>query len=78
MELQQNRHAIARWLHHLSEREQQVISRRFGLSDTPESTLEQIGRDLECSKERVRQIQMSALHKLQTLMEQDYLQGAFQ
>jgi RNA polymerase primary sigma factor len=48
----------------LSPREADIISRRFGLDDRPAETLEQIGRDLHISRERVRQIAMEALDKL--------------
>jgi RNA polymerase primary sigma factor len=48
----------------LTPREAAVISRRFGLGDRPVETLEQIGRDLRISRERVRQITSTALEKL--------------
>lgn len=48
----------------LTPREAAVISRRFGLGDRPVETLEQIGRDLHISRERVRQITHAALEKL--------------
>jgi RNA polymerase sigma factor (sigma-70 family) len=48
----------------LSPREADIISRRFGLDDRPVETLEQIGRNLRISRERVRQIAMEALDKL--------------
>jgi len=61
-------HAIQRYtqdaLACLTPREAAVISRRFGLGDRPAETLEQIGRDLHISRERVRQITTTALDKL--------------
>jgi RNA polymerase sigma factor (sigma-70 family) len=61
-------HAIQRYtqdaLACLTPREATVISRRFGLGDRPVETLEQIGRDLHISRERVRQITTTALDKL--------------
>ncbi len=50
----------------LTPREKLVISRRYHLSDLNQQTetLEQVGRDLKLSKERVRQVQNSALLKL--------------
>jgi RNA polymerase sigma factor (sigma-70 family) len=61
-------HAIQRYtqdaLACLTPREATVISRRFGLGERPVETLEQIGRDLHISRERVRQITTTALDKL--------------
>ena len=61
-------HALQRYtqdaLACLTPREATVISRRFGLGDRPVETLEQIGRDLNISRERVRQITTTALDKL--------------
>lgn len=48
----------------LSDKEAQVICCRFGLHGRTEMTLEDIGRDLNLTRERVRQIQTIALQKL--------------
>lgn len=48
----------------LTEREKNVIMRRFGIKTNNPQTLEEIGRDLKISKERVRQIENNALKKL--------------
>ena len=48
----------------LRPREQEVLSLRFGLGGRERLSLSQVGRLLEVSKERVRQIQDRALEKL--------------
>jgi RNA polymerase primary sigma factor len=48
----------------LTPREQQVIKMRFGVGDGSERTLEEVGRRLGISRERIRQIEVRALHKL--------------
>ncbi|APW60908.1 sigma-70 family RNA polymerase sigma factor [Paludisphaera borealis] len=57
----------------LRPREQQVLSLRFGLGGGERLSLSQVGRILEVSKERVRQIQESALKKLRELVEKENL-----
>jgi RNA polymerase primary sigma factor len=44
--------------------EREVITRRFGLGTDDPETLEAIGRDYRFTKERVRQIQLTAMSKL--------------
>ena len=48
----------------LSEREQKVLSLRFGLEDGKPHTLEEVGRDFKVTRERIRQIEAQALRKL--------------
>jgi RNA polymerase primary sigma factor len=51
-------------LDELTPRERHVVSLRFGLDGEDERTLEEIGRSLELTRERVRQICAEALDKL--------------
>ncbi|HTS21754.1 MAG TPA: RNA polymerase sigma factor RpoS [Casimicrobiaceae bacterium] len=55
---------IRQWLEELSERQRQVIERRYGLNGTDVATLEQLATELGVTRERVRQIQAEALDKL--------------
>ncbi len=48
----------------LSEREREVLEMRFGLSDGQDHTLEEVGRHLGVTRERIRQIEAKALRKL--------------
>src|SRR5215213_7839266 len=53
----------------LSERERQVVVLRYGLTDAEPKTLEEIGRRLGLTRERVRQIEIDSLRRLSTLRE---------
>jgi len=52
----------------LSERQRDVLRRRFGLEDMPVQSLAEIGRDLGISRERARQIQEEGLKRLRRLV----------
>jgi len=58
---------LGRWLSHLSEQERQVLHLRFGLEGQERHTLAEIGRQLDVSRERVRQVELKALRKLRNL-----------
>ena len=58
---------LGRWLSHLSDQEQHVLNLRFGLNGNERHTLAEIGRLLEVSRERVRQVELKALRKLRNL-----------
>ena len=59
---------LLRLINTLSERERKVICLRFGIGGTPVRTLDQVGKILDCTNERVRQIQNIALKKLHNRM----------
>ena len=48
----------------LNEREQKVLRMRFGLDDGRARTLEEVGREFDVTRERIRQIEAKALRKL--------------
>jgi RNA polymerase nonessential primary-like sigma factor len=58
-------------LSQLSDKQRAVVERRFGLHGHRVSTLEEVGREIGVTRERVRQIQMDALKKLKRILEQE-------
>jgi RNA polymerase nonessential primary-like sigma factor len=52
----------------LTDNQQEVLARRFGLHGFEKATLEDVGREIDLTRERVRQIQVEALHTLRTLL----------
>jgi len=69
------RDSISTWLEELSEKQREVVSRRFGLRGYESSTLEEVGREIGLTRERVRQIQVEALRRLRSIMETEGLSG---
>lgn len=66
--------AVGRLLEILRPREQEVLSLRFGLGGRERLSLSQVGRLLDVSKERVRQIEDRALEKLRARAEEQRLE----
>lgn len=60
---------IEQLLDQLTENQQQVIARRFGLRGFEKATLEDVGKEIDLTRERVRQIQVEALKTLRSLLE---------
>ena len=48
----------------LTPREQKVIRLRYGLDDSHPRTLEEVGKEFNVTRERIRQIEAKALRKL--------------
>ncbi|MBK4765242.1 MAG: RNA polymerase sigma factor RpoS [Pantoea sp. Brub] len=63
---------IIKWLFKLNNKQREVLSRRFGLMGYEASTLENVGREIGLTRERVRQIQVEALKRLREILQ---LQG---
>ena len=55
---------LADVLHTLTPREEKVLRLRFGLEDGRSRTLEEVGREFNVTRERIRQIEAKALRKL--------------
>ncbi len=62
--LQILREEMARAMSALTEREQKVLRMRFGFDDGNPRTLEEVGREFQVTRERIRQIEGKALRKL--------------
>jgi len=54
----------------LPEKQQSIIAQRFGLKGHEEATLEQVGKEVGLTRERVRQIQVEALKQLKKILEE--------
>ncbi len=65
------RNNIEHWLGLLSEKQREVLSRRFGLNGYDVFTLEEVGVELGVTRERVRQIQLEALKRLRQIMSRE-------
>ena len=67
------RQRITAWLSHLTDKQREVLVRRFGLLGHESSTLEEVGREIGLTRERVRQIQVEALKRLRRALERQGL-----
>jgi len=67
------RNSVDRWLDDLSEKQRDVIVRRFGLRGYEIATLEQVGAEIGLTRERVRQIQVEALRRMKEIMRNEGL-----
>jgi RNA polymerase primary sigma factor len=64
---------LGRALAELPEREREVLEARYGLGDHEPETLQQVGRRLGVTRERVRQIERQALDRLARARESEAL-----
>ena len=58
---------LGTWLAQLNDREQKILRLRFGLEGTEPLTLAEIGRQINVSRERVRQLEAKAILKLRLM-----------
>ena len=59
----------------LNERERQVLEQRFGLVDGYSRTLEEVGKQFQVTRERIRQIEAKALRKMRHPTRIRHLEG---
>lgn len=64
---------IISWLDELNSKQREVLARRFGLMGYEPATLEDVGREIGLTRERVRQIQVEALKRLRDILSQQNL-----
>lgn len=69
----QMRVRIESWLQELTDKQRDIICRRFGLRGYDTDTLENVGIEVGLTRERVRQIQIEALNTLKLLIRKEGL-----
>lgn len=62
------KNSIIHWLQDLNPKQREVLARRFGLLGYEASTLEDVGREIGLTRERVRQIQVEGLRRLRDML----------
>ncbi|KGY08302.1 MULTISPECIES: RNA polymerase sigma factor RpoS [Vibrio] len=60
--------SLVHWLDELNPKQKEVLARRFGLLGYEPSTLEEVGREINLTRERVRQIQVEGLRRLREIL----------
>ncbi len=61
---------LDRWLDQLNDKQAEILMRRFGLRGYEAQTLQDVGKSVGLTRERVRQIQVEALARLRSIMAQ--------
>ncbi|MEY4731039.1 MAG: polymerase sigma factor RpoS [Pseudomonadota bacterium] len=61
------------WLAALTDKQRWVIEHRYGINDGEVCTLEELAKDLDITRERVRQIQIEAINALRAMIKRDGL-----
>lgn len=59
---------LDKFINYLPERQREVIARRFGLRGYDRETLEEVGRNIKLTRERVRQIQFEGMRRLREML----------
>jgi RNA polymerase nonessential primary-like sigma factor len=66
---------VEHWIQELSDKQRTVVECRYGFHDCPTLTLEELGKEIGVTRERVRQIQLDALRRLRHMIERQGLTG---
>jgi RNA polymerase nonessential primary-like sigma factor len=69
LEAENLRYKVDQWLELLSSKHREIIARRFGLRGFDSATLEEVGKEVGLTRERVRQLQFEAMTRLRRIME---------
>ena len=75
VDVELRRQALRQALLSLPEREREVVTLRYGIDGREPRTLEEIGRRLGLTRERVRQIELDSLRRLSLLREMQAVQA---
>jgi len=73
IELQDLHKTLHGYLQNLNDKQRAILMRRFGLYGYEEMTLENVGKEVGLTRERVRQIQVEALDELRAFLEKEGL-----
>ena len=65
------KHRVQEWLSRLNDKQRHIIEMRYGLNGCEIQTLEQLAKNLDLTRERVRQIQLEALQTLRGILKCD-------
>jgi RNA polymerase primary sigma factor len=76
-ERQNVRQMVRSLLDNLSDREARILRKRFGICERRDYTLEEVGRSLSLTRERIRQIEAKALEKLRITTSSKQLESVF-
>lgn len=68
--------SLRRLIHRLDQRERTILVMRYGLDGNRPKTLEEVSKIIGRTRERVRQIQMQALKKLRTLIDEEGMESS--
>ena len=66
-EIIRNAQNVQKAIDFLPEREAEILKMRFGINNTPTYSLDEIGKKLDLSRERVRQIELKAFQRLKSI-----------